>query len=353
MFKGVGRQGNSLNGIHRMQLRPINACAQSPNLSESLQRTMKVRQCFTRMRQRLERLRQWTALLPSQRGECVTRPNFDKYLVGLAEQLREAVRKLDRLANMARPIGGIGSFAVLDPGPADIGEIRNQRRLKLNFREPPFKGLENGVHHCGVECMRREQSPASDRLGAQSLFKRGNISCRRGNHAHVRIVDGGKGECAVEMKFGRGERNGEHGARWKFINQASAKSDEVQCVFEGKDACDTSGDVFPDAVTHHRGRLDAKGHPPARQGILDGEESRLRKPCLIQSFRSGILFLLSRIESLEQIDAERSLKLLRAEDKGVAKNLLVPAKFEPAVYILRTLAGEHERNLRRDVGGQG
>ena len=85
VFKGISRQGNSLNRIGCMQFCPIDIYAQSPSLAEGLERAAKIGDGFARMRKRLECLCRWAALLPSQRGECVPWPDFNKNLVGLAK----------------------------------------------------------------------------------------------------------------------------------------------------------------------------------------------------------------------------------------------------------------------------
>ena len=66
-------------------------------------------------------------------------PDFDENLVGLAEELGEAVGETHRLANVARPIGRIGRFLGLDPRAADIGEIRDARRAEARCSQPLFE----------------------------------------------------------------------------------------------------------------------------------------------------------------------------------------------------------------------
>ena len=128
-FKGVSRQRNALNGTGRMQLRPIDIYTRNPNLAESLKRAAKIGDFFAWMRKRLKCLRRCSALLTSQRRECIAGSGLNENPVRLAKELGQAVGEANCLANVARPIGWIGGFFSLDPGPADIGEIRDARRL--------------------------------------------------------------------------------------------------------------------------------------------------------------------------------------------------------------------------------
>ena len=90
-------------------------------------------------------------------------------------------------------------------------------------------------------------------------------------------------------------------------------------------------------MAHHGCWLHAQRNPPACQGVLHGEKSRLREPGLIQLFCRGLLILLRWIERLAQIQPQGLKKVLRAEIQRLAKDRLVLVEFAAHACILRAL----------------
>jgi hypothetical protein len=163
-LKRVGGQRHAPRAVLRMQRVPVHVSAGRPDAAEGAQGEAQAGRILARMRQRLHRHGRAAAMLPCKRRERVAGPHFEQKLVRGVQQLGEAIRKTDGVAEMARPIGGIGGLLRRDPGPAHVGEERKQRRLQRDAPQPILEGLEDRVHHGGVEGVGGVQAAAFHRL---------------------------------------------------------------------------------------------------------------------------------------------------------------------------------------------
>ena len=109
-------------------------------------------------------------VLPCERAQHVAGPDLEQDMAGILEQLRDARGELHRLAGMAAPVGGIGCFLLRHPFASHAGHVGNLRRMQSRLGRARGEGLDHGVHHRGMERMRRHEPPAHDFFATKLLL---------------------------------------------------------------------------------------------------------------------------------------------------------------------------------------
>ena len=104
---------------------------------------------FVGVAQRVEnRLRSRAArVLTRQRREGTARAYFEQQVAIIGEQQRKALRKLDGLAQVAHPVGGVGGFVWTDPGAGQIGDKRPLWRVHADAAEEAAELGKDRLQH--------------------------------------------------------------------------------------------------------------------------------------------------------------------------------------------------------------
>ena len=121
--------------------------------------------------------------------------------------------------------------------------------------------------------------------GHQIRLQGGDGRQRAGSDAGSRSVDRRQGEVGAEQRrdllLGQGHR--EHASRRQVPQEPPARRHQIQAFLQSEDPGQTGGDVLPEAVPEEGGGADSPLHPEPRQGVLDGEQRRLRERRLRQA----------------------------------------------------------------------
>jgi hypothetical protein len=93
-------------------------------------------------------------------------------------------------------------------------------------------------------------------------------------------------------------------------------------------------------VPEHRVWPDSPSLPKLRQGILDGEKSRLRNDSVGNAALVSGSRVIGGIKKRPKVNAEMGAQYVRAAVDRIAEDRLGPIDFPPHVDVLRSLARE-------------
>ena len=344
-LEGVGRQRHAPPPLVRVEAAPVRLDAVEPELSQRLEQEGQVLLALLRVAQRGENHVAGAAVgvLAGEGRQGLSRPHLQEHPLRVAAELAHAVGEAHRLAQVARPVGGIGRLGVGDPGAGDVRDVGDLRRLQHDPLEACDERLQDRLHHHRVKGVRGVERPRADagagELSAQRLHRR----VRAGDHAAVRGVDGGQRQLGPQpgRQLLLGQRHRQHRPRWQALHQPAALGHQGERGVEREDAGQAGRHVLADAVPHHRGRPHPPLHPQAGERVLDHEQRRLGVAGLAQPL-GGRRAVVGREQQLPQVEAEVGVEALAAEvDRGVEGRLrLIEAA--PHADVLRALAGEQE-----------
>src|SRR5262249_8785525 len=120
----------------------------------------------------------WLArLLLNECVEGTSWSHFQKDAAFFLKQLLCAIGKTYRPSQVLRPIDRIGGLSWRDPCPSQVGDEWDIGRLQLHLPNQVRKGVENGIHHGGMECMRRVQPLRSQSFFGEPTFE--SLHCFR------------------------------------------------------------------------------------------------------------------------------------------------------------------------------
>src|SRR4051794_34222960 len=161
-----------------------------------------------------------------------------------------------------------------------------------------------------MKSVRSMQTTAKISTIVEQLFLRFDYFGLAGNNAERRTVDCGHSHAVIEerSKFRLGQRDTGHSAARNALHQTTARSHQLQSVFQRQDSCYTRCHVFTDAMADHRAGAHPPTHPYLGQCILDNKEGRLREHCLLESFCGLLNIFRLWIEESAKVKAQVWLK---------------------------------------------
>jgi len=138
----------------------------------------------------------------------------------------------------------------------------------------------------------------------------------------------------------------QHRPAGQRLHQPPAGRHNRQRIGQRQHACQAGRHIFADAVPDHRVRPHAPGQPELRQGILDGEQGRLRDSSASELFLqvAGGPREVARQDERAQVKPQVRLQQPRTLVNDRAKDRLGPVQTRRHVRVLAALAGEHERD---------
>jgi hypothetical protein len=256
-------------------------------------------------------------------GRCVTarecrqrraRPHFDEQRAGHREDFCQAVGEPHRAAQMASVIRGIDGLLGGDPRAGDVRDIARLRRSQTRRRHPRDERPHRGVHHLGVKGVRGVEWTRVDSARHERNRERGDGASVAGHHAAARRIHRGQRYAGRQhaAELAGVERHRRHGAGRQRARQPAALDDDRERILERHHPGQAGGDVLPDAMADHRGRLHTPLQELARERVREAEDRRLREPRVAQP-RVGRRVTARRLEQRTQIDAGR----LREDDAAI------------------------------------
>src|SRR5512139_2579736 len=105
-----------------------------------------------------------------------------------------AIGKAHGLADVGGPVGWVARLLLGDPGPSDIGKIRNARRIQTHAFHLIGERSQHPIHHSRMEGVRSMQMAANNFLCSESSLKSSNCLRRAGDNAQARSIDRGEGK---------------------------------------------------------------------------------------------------------------------------------------------------------------
>ena len=220
-------------------------------------------------------------------------------------------------------------------GAGDSGEISqhrlHQRRVK-RMGDGQGGGFYTGSFQRGSHCVDCF-SPARDDdiLGRVDGCNR-NVS--------------GIGSYGVAHLFHIGG-DGQHGAACRqCAHQPSARRNQVEALFQGKDAGNTSCHIFPNAMSHHQIGLNAPSQPKLCQGIFQRKECRLCIGGVVDLGQLGVVD--ARIKYFQEWGFQMGAQQFVAAIQGRAKNRFGCIELPTHLAVLGALSGKKKGNFRAE-----
>jgi hypothetical protein len=134
--------------------------------------------------------------------------------------------------------------------------------------------------------------------------------------------------------------HGQHVSWRQGVHEAAPCRNQIERVFERKDAGEVRRHVFADAVAEHRARLHAPRHPQARERVLGDEQQRLREA------GPAHLRIAAVAQQIAQIAAQLGTQVLGTPIECIAKDgLAIELAAHPA--MLAALSAEEEGDRAR------
>ena len=286
----------------------------------------------------------YRGMLLRQGAQGVTGSGFQEDSPLPLHQFAEAIGKTNGLAQMRRPIIGVGRFLRRNPFAGDVRDAGNLRRVQLHFSDLRREQVERGLHHLRMKRVRGVQPPAGRAPLFEFLLQRFDGVMRSRSDAQRRRIDRRQRKFAAqqrfEFRFGQTDR--QHGAGRLLLHQATARGDQGQRVFKRKNSGQTRGHVFAHAVADHRLGLSAPAHPELRQCILDDKQRRLREEGLAQLLGRLLKFVRLRIKNGTQVKFQMRLENFAAAVHLLPEHRLGLVKLAAHAHLLGALAGKHE-----------
>ncbi len=296
-------------------------------------------------------------MLARHAGEAVARSHLQQQPAGLGEQLADAVAEADGMAQVARPVAGIGGLFGRDPGAGDVGQEGDARRRQRHALDLAQEWAEDRFHHPRVEGMGGVQAPRRQAARLQLPGEALDGFLRTCHHRACRRVDRRERQVRAEQRqhLGFRQRHRQHGAGGQRLHQLAARRDQRQGVGQRHDAGQRGRDVLADAVAEQGVGHDPPLHPQPREGVLEHEQRRLGERRLAQPV-GGVLPLRRRRvrrggrrgeQLLAQVAAEARRQQRRAAVDLGAERRLGGIELGAHPGVLGALPGQEEGDAAR------
>ncbi len=229
----------------------------------------------------------------------------------------------------------------------DAGFERNLRRLELDLGETQRELLDDRQHLARMVGIADRQRHRGDAPRAQLGAKFLDGIKGPGDDALLAAID--RRQIKRQTAFGKprqhvvlGQRDAEHGAGGRGLDELGATRDQIQGVIELEHAGDAGGGIFPQAVAGDGGGLYAPGLPQTRQRVLDGEEGRMRIVGILDPVLPRAEHHIAQVEQI----GTQPLDDGRAAVEFLGEHRMAPVELRPHADILGTLAAELESDLQ-------
>ena len=176
------------------------------------------------------------------------------------------VARIHRLLSAERLTRGIGDDR--DPG---FGKGYASHHL--------LKRRQDGIHHVGMEGVRRGQASARDAVGVQTLLQRDDLILAAGDDGLIRRIDRCHIQLRSQVRHGLGfdQRHSEHSAGRHGLHQSTPRRDDADGLLQGEDVSQARCDVFAETVADQVIRLHAPVDPEPGQRNFHNKQRRLRR----------------------------------------------------------------------------
>src|ERR1700686_4791810 len=168
----VGWERQAMAHFMSIESPPINLRARQPQSAQRLYQKLFIGTPFVRMSLRIDHeLSGFAGERPDHRAQGLARSDFQHRRIRVSQQCARPVCEAHGLAQVARPVTGIGRVVGAYPCSAHVGQVSNLWSIELHFSNVLGEFRDDRRHRPRVKCMRRKQAPAVYVLRREALLQ--------------------------------------------------------------------------------------------------------------------------------------------------------------------------------------